>query len=200
MGTSWGTAAGSLSAVSAGSWAAASVGQRDFGVRAEQLTGQLLDELVAYAECDVVHDVRVPGLSANLDHVLVGARRVVVVDAKWWKPGQYWTWRGTTRRGREVVKHVDSRSLVVARAKLARALPVQVVQARSVLVVWTSAGERMRLRWLRTRDDSRVISGVASNAADVAAVRAKLRRMLPQGAPHPGALGVLLALQHGEQG
>jgi hypothetical protein len=51
------------------------------GARGERLLGEQLDKLVA-SGIPILHDRRVPGTKANIDHIGVGAAGVVIVDAK----------------------------------------------------------------------------------------------------------------------
>jgi len=67
------------------------------GRTGEVRTAALLDSLAARPGGPaVLHDLRIPGGSANVDHVVVTGSRVHVVDAKVWAPGVYWTWSGVT--------------------------------------------------------------------------------------------------------
>lgn len=56
----------------------------DQGASGEELTAQLLVPL-ARVGWVVLHDRRIPGSPANLDHLLVGAGTVWVVDTKAWR-------------------------------------------------------------------------------------------------------------------
>jgi hypothetical protein len=51
------------------------------GARGERLLGEQLEKLVA-SGIPILHDRRVPGTKANIDHIGVGAGGVVIVDAK----------------------------------------------------------------------------------------------------------------------
>lgn len=59
----------------------------------------------------VLHDLSnpLPGYKANIDHVIVRGREVVIVDSKQWAGGRYWTLFGVTRRGWARVSHADSK-------------------------------------------------------------------------------------------
>jgi hypothetical protein len=52
------------------------------GAEGEVRVGALLDELAAAGAVFVLHDRRIPGSKANLDHVVLCAKGVFVVDAK----------------------------------------------------------------------------------------------------------------------
>lgn len=51
------------------------------GARGEVLLGKRVDALVARG-VQVLHDRRIPGTQANIDHIVVGPRGVFVIDAK----------------------------------------------------------------------------------------------------------------------
>lgn len=54
----------------------------DRGADGERVIGRLLDRKVAAGELVVLHDRRIPGRGGNIDHLVVGPRRVTVIDAK----------------------------------------------------------------------------------------------------------------------
>lgn len=56
----------------------------DQGAAGEELTARLLAPLTSLGWV-VLHDRRIPGSPANLDHLLVGARTVWIVDTKAWR-------------------------------------------------------------------------------------------------------------------
>ena len=112
---SYGTPGGSL--VRAGGWTTGDrAAQGQLGERAcAELLGQAFaDDPDVY----VLHDLRIPGYQANVDHVVVRGFQILLIDAKQWKPGLYWTMGGTTRRGRETVPHADKQTLAAAARKL----------------------------------------------------------------------------------
>ena len=112
--TVYGRAGGSLDdADFAASAEAARVGQVG-----EVLTATILNKLAAQHGFTVLHDLRIPGSKANIDHVVVSADRVRVIDSKMWKPGFYWTLRGKTRRGSERVPHADKRGIPFGHERL----------------------------------------------------------------------------------
>src|SRR3954453_8392557 len=75
----------------------------DIGAAGEKRTAQILDGFAGKAA--ILHDLRIPipGISANIDHVVVSGRRVLILDSKVWKPGIYWSLGGANRRGFERV-------------------------------------------------------------------------------------------------
>lgn len=71
------------------------------GQAGELRTAEILDAAAHRQGVTVLHDLRIPipGITANVDHVVVSGRRVLLVDAKVWRPGVYWTVGGRTFRG-----------------------------------------------------------------------------------------------------
>lgn len=54
----------------------------DRGADGERVVGRVLDRKVAAGEIVVLHDRRIPGRGGNIDHLVVGPRRITVIDAK----------------------------------------------------------------------------------------------------------------------
>lgn len=54
----------------------------DRGADGERVVGRALDRAVAAGDLVVLHDRRVPGRGGNIDHIVIGRRRILVVDAK----------------------------------------------------------------------------------------------------------------------
>ena len=69
------------------------------GAAGEELLGCELTALAQEMGLAVLHDLALPGESANIDHLVVGPAGVTVVDAKTWE-GRVWVGRKTMRRGR----------------------------------------------------------------------------------------------------
>ncbi|MDU6150953.1 MAG: nuclease-related domain-containing protein [Actinomyces urogenitalis] len=72
---------------------------RQRGAAAERDTARILDRLAGEGMV-VIHSLKVPGVAADVDHVLVGRKGVVLIDTKCWLPGWYVTalrrtWRFT---------------------------------------------------------------------------------------------------------
>lgn len=136
----------------------------DHGRRGEVATGAVLNKL---AEPDdgptVLHDLRIPipGFDANIDHIVVGRKRVVVVDSKVWTPGTYWTVNGPTRRGLTEVNHVDSGFYRLACASIETFLgPVGGRVQTPLVVVWPSNHDRaLRLIGVRPAQIARAVNG-----------------------------------------
>lgn len=111
----------------------------DIGANGERRTAEILDSFADRAA--VLHDLRIPvkGISANIDHVVVSGKRVLILDTKVWKPGIYWTLGGVNRRGLVRVVHTQKKTMEMARSSLVRLLDrhaVQVVTPK--LAVWSS--------------------------------------------------------------
>lgn len=114
------------------------------GAAGELKSGRLLAQLAARpGGPTVVHDVRIPieGFSANIDHVVISGRDVTLMDTKVWKDGLYWTFGGKTRRGFELVPHLDRKTLstgVNSIGKMLYRFGVPATFRRSVLLIWPS--------------------------------------------------------------
>lgn len=79
----------------------------DLGVLGEQMTGDVLEGLLAIPGVRIIHGLRFPGSDkADVDHAVIYGNKVALVDSKMWKPGKYsWNNRG------EVVKNLGYRDL-----------------------------------------------------------------------------------------
>lgn len=181
MGAVFGRAGGSLDAPSSAEWAANAEVAR-LGAEAERRTGRLLDALAREPGGPVVfHDLRMPGGRENIDHAVLGADGLLLIDTKTWAPGRYWTFAGRTRRGWSRVPHADRRGLPMAVDRVGRFLPDGVVLARPLLVVWPSRLEPvMRMGWYRPAGGARVVTSRSD-----AVVSRRLRRLVPWGEPDP---------------
>ena len=136
-GASFGTAGGS--ARKGGDWAASN-GAARVGADGERRTAELLGALVN-AGATVLHDLRVPisGVKANIDHVVVSGRTVLIIDSKVWAPGIYWTLGGHTRRGRESFPPADKKTIPMILPALERHLAgTRAKLATPLLIVWPS--------------------------------------------------------------
>lgn len=112
----------------------------------------------------VLHDLRIPipGISANIDHIVVAGRTVIVVDSKLWKPGRYWTFAGSTRRGFERFAPADKQTLPMAAEAIGKMLSASGLRhriGRPLMVVWPSSKRaHLNLVWFRPRG-ARAIAG-----------------------------------------
>lgn len=87
----------------------ASEGARTAGAAGERATAAILDSFATRAA--VLHDLKVPGQKRiNIDHAIVTGNRVVLIDAKTWKAGFYWSAAG--RNFRDVLHPVHTSEAV----------------------------------------------------------------------------------------
>ncbi|AUI52930.1 nuclease-related domain-containing protein [Arthrobacter crystallopoietes] len=111
----------------------------NIGAIGERRTAELLDSFADRAA--VLHDLRIPikGISANIDHVVVSGKRVLILDTKMWLPGLYWTFGGANRRGLVRVVHTEKKTMEMARTSLVRFLDrTRSEVVRPKVVVWSS--------------------------------------------------------------
>jgi hypothetical protein len=132
-------------------------GTAQAGTRGEVATAKALDSLArTVGGPTVLHDLRIPipGISANIDHIVVSGRRVLILDSKTWKPGIYWTLFGLTFRGRERFAAADKKTMLMAREAITKMLAqagVRATVAKPLLVIWPStARATLRLAFLRS--------------------------------------------------
>jgi len=62
------------------------------------------------ASAALFHDLSVPGRHANIDHLIVSGRNVLLLDTKVWKAGFYYTVFSHTFRGFTPVSHADKKT------------------------------------------------------------------------------------------
>jgi len=114
------------------------------GAKGELRTARVLNALATTGDGPtVLHDLRIPipGISANIDHIVVSGRKVTIVDSKVWKPGFYWTLFGATRRGLEKFAPADKRTIPMALDAIDRFLRKEKIRFSNggpLLVVWSS--------------------------------------------------------------
>lgn len=142
------------------SWAA-SAGAASAGARGEKKSEEILDRFGSKAA--ILHDLKVPitGSRANIDHVVVSGKRVLILDTKVWKPGFYWTLAGKNRRGLERVAHTEKSQQYITDS-VTRYL--QGTGARigvPFLVVWPSNKSGKVSTWLLKVPGAGVITGSA---------------------------------------
>lgn len=152
--TSLGRAGGSLRDDSG---FALNAGTARAGRDGEVATAAILDKLAAAGGFTVLHDLFVPGVKANIDHVVVAGASVWVIDSKKWKPGFYFTVLGRTYRGFEPVPHADKRGIPLVHRRLAEHLAqrgVGMKMQRPVMVIHPSRrGGRTRVWAYRPASD-----------------------------------------------
>jgi hypothetical protein len=118
------------------------------GAKGEQRTGRILNAVATATDGPtVLHDLRIPlpGVNANIDHIVVSGKRVTILDSKVWKPGFYWTLFGATRRGLERFAPADKQTMRMAREAVTAHLQKQGLRATvrtPLLVVWSSQKRR----------------------------------------------------------
>ena len=98
------------------------------GAAGERRLGDLLDRLAAGGRISVLHDRGLPGSSANIDHLVVAASGVWVIDAKNYTGRVEVVDRGGRRTGARLVVGGRDRTSLVAGARrqcnaVARVLP-----------------------------------------------------------------------------
>lgn len=158
-----GAAGGSLTGAT---WAVSDSAAR-IGQGGEVRTAALIDELaLTLGGPTVLHDLNIPipGISANIDHLVVSGDKVTILDSKVWKPGRY---RNTIRgggakRGREKVDHTRKKTMVMAREAIERYLLARGITARfavPVLIVWPSSTKGRVSTTLLTVPGARVLTG-----------------------------------------
>jgi len=146
-------------------------GSRRAGATGELHTAAALRELQRY-ECAglaVFHalDVPVPGVRADIDHIVVSGSRITIFDSKTWRSGWYWTFGGVTRRGIQRLEHPDRSYMPRAAKAIERYLERAGLAAGTfevtapVLVVWppSTAHRAPRLLGYRAPDGLRVLAG-----------------------------------------
>lgn len=131
-------------------------GAADIGKTGEIKTAAYLDKLALKpGGPTVLHDLTIPlsRITANIDHVLVSGRNVLLIDAKVWKPGRYWTLSGVNRRGFEKIPHTEKKTMSMASDAITGYLRnngVNVTILHPLLVVWPSSRKAdLNLRFLK---------------------------------------------------
>lgn len=129
----------------------------------------------------IMHDLSIPGVSANIDHVVVRGRTITLVDAKAWSDGIYFTLFGRTyrvKRGSRLPERfdfADKGTMVLAKKNVGGYLQNRGVKARfaeSIVVVSPDRGGAPSIRWLR------VPGARAVTASDI---RKHPKRLFPNG-------------------
>lgn len=69
------------------------------GVAGEEIVGRELTALAEEMHLAVLHDLALPGETANIDHLVIGPAGVTVIDAKAWE-GRLWIGHKTMRIGK----------------------------------------------------------------------------------------------------
>lgn len=138
---------------------AASAGAAKAGADGETKTAAVLDGFALKAA--VLHDLRVPvpGFKANIDHIVVSGKRVLILDSKVWKPGFYWTLFGINRRGGERVDHTAKDQAWMQRALTGYLRGTGADVATPHLVIWPSRKGGAVSLWLLRVPGARLLHG-----------------------------------------
>jgi hypothetical protein len=135
------------------------------GVAGEKQTAEILDALARKpGGPSVIHDLRIPipGIKANIDHLVISGRTITIIDSKVWKPAFYWTIAGRTFRGSERFAPADKQTMPMARDAIDKHLAKLGIPAtvkRPVLVIWPSNTRSSLVLWLLRSPAARAISG-----------------------------------------
>ena len=135
------------------------------GRQAELRTAQVLDGLATRpAGPTVLHDlaIPIPNISANIDHVVVSGRRVLIIDSKGWRPARYWSLGSMAFRGWRRFGHASGATPRMAVDGLTRYLKGRGVRARlvtPVVAVWPSSDRGQLSVALLGMDGCRVVRG-----------------------------------------
>src|SRR5699024_8393179 len=100
------------------------------GRAGEESTGRVLDRIAAESQRDVWHDLHLParGIVANIDHIVTGGTVALIIDAKRWRPGLYWTLDGTSFRWLAKVEHADRSTMSMIQQRIAAHIPRALVR------------------------------------------------------------------------
>lgn len=133
-GTVYGTAGGSVEDLGTDAARAGRAG--------EESTGRVLDRIAVESQRDIWHDLDVParGIAANIDHVVTGGTVALIVDAKRWKPGLYWTLDGVSFRWLTKVEHADRSTMAMVQQRIAAHIPRALVRRPVVSIEASRAG------------------------------------------------------------
>lgn len=143
------------------------------GAKAEQQTADnILNPLCSSGGPTVLHDLRLRSANksknnyeANIDHILISGNTVVIIDTKTWKPGFYWTLRGTTRRGFTKAPHLDKETMAWAYSHIGALLRQRGIShklTKPILIIWpSSTSKSMRLGFYRPKGASPVLASRA---------------------------------------
>jgi hypothetical protein len=163
------------------------------GAIGEERLGARLDQLVSNG-VQVLHDRRIPGTRANIDHILIAAGKVWVVDAKRYKGRPTLEVRGGLFRSREerllvgrrnctaLVDGVLRQVQLVRQALLTDGLPAEVTGALAFVDAdWPLIGGSFTTRGVHVLWPKRLVSMLSEpgHDDDVAIVTGALARRFP---------------------
>ncbi len=142
--------ASGASAAKGGAWAKNEAVAK-IGAAGERQVAKALEPYFSSPSCPALfHDLAVPGRDANIDHLIVSGKDVLLVDTKVWAPGFYFTFFSRTFRwgkGKngprfERLKHADKRTYLMLRADLEKYLaPLGARILTPAVVVLCNSGE-----------------------------------------------------------
>lgn len=161
----YGTPAGTLAANSGQRFTTAD--RAKAGRRGELACAEMLEKVFsADPGVHVFHDVTIPSYQANVDHVLVRGDRVVLLDAKQWKSGFYWTIAGRSFRGTERIEWADKHTLPAAVRLFSELFAERGVDATVVpaLVLFPSGQQPLRTFAYRAAEGAAVRDGTRNAA------------------------------------
>lgn len=135
----------------------------EVGQRGEVQTANLIDPLAKRWDVTVLHDlaIPIPNFTANIDHAVVSGRKVLLVDAKVWKPGFYWTFGDTSRRGWTPVPWLDKQTMQMGYNAIVRFLTQRRVEAdvaTPVTAVWPSSKRGRLSLWAARVPGSKLVA------------------------------------------
>ncbi|GAA1490969.1 nuclease-related domain-containing protein [Brachybacterium sacelli] len=156
------------------------------GREGEESTGRVLDRIAVETQRDVWHDLNVParGIEANIDHIVTGGRVLLIIDAKRWKPGFYWTLDDTSFRWLTKVEHADRRTMPMIQQRLSAHIPRALVR-RPVVSIEASRDGRVNVSFLH-------IPG--ADAIPSAALPRRVRSRVPDEPTDPDLTAALFPL------
>lgn len=115
------------------------------GQAGEQFTAELMEQLLRIPGTRIFHGLQYPGsLNADVDHAIVNGDKIVFVDSKLWKAGNYsWLWDGVILRknGEEETKIDTSfhHAIETFHRKMAG------VQIRSNILIHSASGKPVNI-------------------------------------------------------
>ncbi|MDN5688792.1 MAG: hypothetical protein L0G94_19245, partial [Brachybacterium sp.] len=121
---------------------------------------------------------------ANIDHIVTGGTVALIIDAKRWKPGLYWTLDGTSFRWLSKVEHADRFTMTMIQQRIAARIPRALVR-RPVVSIETS-----RDGWLSTT----FLHIPGADAIHAGALLRRVRSRVPDEPTDPDLVAALFPL------
>jgi hypothetical protein len=145
MAKQYGTPGGSLQK-GRNSWAS-SQRNAQAGLKGEQRCAAMLAKLPDNVV--VIHDVKIPGSAANVDHVIVVGRKVFLVDAKLWRPEFFWSAFGMSFSGWKRFALADKKTMLLALSRFKRSIPAAKFAQPKICVLTSDARRPANVTFLR---------------------------------------------------